>query len=255
MASRIITIRAKPEAIDIDTTKTAVIVVDMQNDFATEGGLFDHAGVDITGAKKAIPHIQSTLATARGADIPIIYLKMGFQPDLSDLGAEDSVNRVRHLHFGVGQTAQAPDGTTGRFLIRDTWNTDIVPELEPQPKDLVMYKTRFSGFYQTELNATLKKMGAKYLIFVGVTTCICVDSTVRDAMFRDYLCVLLSDCMSEPIGDELPRSNHDAALLSLQTLFGWVSDSRKFVNAFGSNQPLQPSASQLTESSRMNYEG
>ena len=230
----------KPAPIQIDTAKTVVIVVDMQNDFATEGGLFDHAGVDIAGAKNAIPHIQSTLATARGADIPIIYLKMGFQPDLSDLGAEDSVNRVRHLHFGAGQTAQAPDGRTGRFLIRDTWNTDIVPELEPEPKDLVIYKTRFSGFYETELDATLKKMGAKYLIFTGVTTCICVDSTVRDAMFRDYLCVLLSDCMSEPIGHELSRSNHDAALLTLQTLFGWVSDSREFVNAFGSNQSVQP---------------
>jgi ureidoacrylate peracid hydrolase len=172
---------------------------------------------------------------------------MGFQADLSDLGAEDSVNRVRHLHFGVGQTAQAPDGRTGRFLIRDTWNTDIVPELEPQPNDVVIYKKRFSGFYQTELDATLKKMGAKYLIFTGVTTCICVDSTVRDAMFRDYLCVLLSDCMSEPIGNELSRSNHDAALLALETLFGWVSDSGEFVNAFGSNQPLNPTASRRTE--------
>jgi ureidoacrylate peracid hydrolase len=243
MASLTITIRAKPAAIDIDTAKTAVIVVDMQNDFASKGGLFDHAGIDIAAAKGAIPHIQSTLATARGVGIPVIYLKMGFQPDLSDLGAEDSVNRVRHLQFGVSQTAHAPNGKTGRFLIRDTWNTDIVPELEPQPNDVVIYKTRFSGFYQTELDATLKKMGAKYLIFTGVTTCICVESTVRDAMFRDYLCVLLSDCMSEPIGNELPRSNHAATLLALETAFGWVSDSGEFVNAFGSNQPLQPTAS------------
>ena len=243
MAPRTITIRAKPAPIEIDTAKTAVIVVDMQNDFASKGGLFDHAGVVIAGAQNAIPHIQSALATARGAGIRIIYLKMGFQPDLSDLGAEDSVNRVRHLHFGVGQTAKTPDGSPGRFLIRDTWNTDIVPELAPQPNDVVIYKTRFSGFYQTELDATLKKLGAKYLIFTGVTTCICVDSTVRDAMFRDYLCVLLSDCMSEPIGNELSRSNHDAALLALETLFGWVSDSAEFVNAFAANQPLQPTAS------------
>jgi len=248
MATRTITIRAKPEPIDIDTSKAAVIVVDMQNDFASEGGMFDHAGIDIAGAKSAVPHIQRTLATACGANIPIIYLKMGFQPDLSDLGTEDSVNRIRHLHFGVGQTAQAPDGSTGRFLIRDTWNTDIVPGLEPQPKDVVIYKTRFSGFYQTELDATLKKIGAKYLIFTGVTTCICVDSTVRDAMFRDYLCVLLSDCMSEPIGNGLPRNNHDAALLALETLFGWVSDSAEFITAFGSNQPLEPPAGHCTNS-------
>ena len=105
MVPRTVTIRAKPAPIEIDAAKTAVIVVDMQNDFATKGGLFDNAGLEIAGAKDAIPRIQSALATARGAGIPIIYLKMGFQPDLSDLGAEDSVNRVRHLRFGVGQTA------------------------------------------------------------------------------------------------------------------------------------------------------
>jgi len=222
---------AKPAPIDIDPAKAAVIVVDMENDFASEHGLFDHAGVDISGAKAAIPSIQAALAAARRADIRIIYLKMGFQPDLSDLGAEDSVNRVRHLRFGVGQSMQAPDGRTGRFLIRDTWNTDIVPGLEPQAGDVVIYKTRFSGFYETELDATLKEMGIKYLVFTGVTTCICVDSTVRDAMFRDYLCVLLSDCMAEPIGDKLSRSNHEASLLAVEALLGWVSDSRTFVNA------------------------
>ena len=231
MRNRFITIPAKPAPIDIDPAKAGVIVVDMENDFASEHGLFDHAGVDISGAKAAIPSIQAALAAARGADIRIIYLKMGFQPDLSDLGAEDSVNRVRHLRFGVGQSMQAPDARTGRFLIRDTWNTDIVPGLEPQAGDVVIYKTRFSGFYETELDATLKEMGVKYLVFTGVTTCICVDSTVRDAMFRDYLCVLLSDCMAEPIGDKLSRSNHEASLLAVEALLGWVSDSRTFVNA------------------------
>jgi len=243
MRRDVITIRAKPAAINIDPGKSVVIVVDMQNDFAAKGGLFDHAGVEISGARKAIPRIRTVLAASRRASIPILYLKMGFQPDLSDLGAEDSVNRVRHLHFGVGQAAQTPDGRTGRFLIRDTWNTDIVPELEPQSEDVVIYKTRFSGFYKTELDARLKQMGAKYLIFTGVTTCICVDSTVRDAMFRDYLCLLLSDCMAEPIGDNLARSNHEASLLAVEALFGWVSDSSEFVSALRSNQALQPTAS------------
>ena len=242
MRRDVITIRAKPTAINIDPGKSVVIVVDMQNDFAAKRGLFDHAGVDISGAREAIPRIQTVLAASRRAGIPVVYLKMGFQPDLSDLGAEDSVNRIRHLQFGVGQAAQTPDDRTGRFLIRDTWNTDIVPELEPQPKDVVIYKTRFSGFYETELDARLKQMGAKYLIFTGVTTCICVDSTLRDAMFRDYLCVLLGDCMSEPIGNELTRSNHEASLLAVEAVFGWVSDSSEFVSALRSNQSLQPTA-------------
>ena len=167
---------------------------------------------------------------------------MGFQPDLSDLGAEDSVNRVRHLHFGVGQSMKGPDGRTGRFLVRDTWNTEIVPEVQPQPEDAVIYKTRFSGFYNTELDATLRRKHIKYLLFAGVTTSICVESTVRDAMFRDYLCLLLSDCMAEPIGGNLARSNHEASLLAIEAVFGWVSDSSEFVSALRSNQSLQPTA-------------
>jgi ureidoacrylate peracid hydrolase len=141
------------------------------------------------------------------------------------------VNRVRHLRFGVGQTVRAPDGRESRILIRDTWNTDIVPELTPQADDIILYKTRFSGFYETDLDTTLKKLGIKYLIITGCTTSICVESTVRDAMFRDYLCVLLADCMSEPIGYGLPRSNHDASLLAIQTLFGWVSGADEFITA------------------------
>ena len=117
-------------------------------------------------------------------------------------------------------------------MIRDTWDTDIVSELKPQSNDIVLYKTRFSGFYQTDLDATLKKLGIKYLIVTGVTTSICVESTVRDAMFRDYLCVLLKDCMSEPIGHDLPRTNHEASLLNAEVLLGWVSDSEQFVKAF-----------------------
>jgi ureidoacrylate peracid hydrolase len=230
--SGLVTLDAKPEPIAVDPARTAVIVVDMENDFAAKGGMFDRAGVDISGAQKAVAPTAKVLAAARQAGLKIIYLKMGYRPDLSDLGAPDSVNRTRHLKFGVGQKILAPDGRESRILIRDTWDTDIVPELKPQASDIVLYKTRFSGFYQTDLDATLKKLGIKYLIVTGVTTSICVESTVRDAMFRDYLCVLLRDCMSEPIGHDLPRTNHEASLLNAEVLLGWVSDSDQFVKAF-----------------------
>jgi len=227
-----VTLDAKPEPIAVDPARTAVIVVDMENDFAAKGGMFDRAGADISGAQKAVAPTAKVLAAARQAGMKIIYLKMGYRPDLSDLGAPDSVNRTRHLKFGVGQKIRAPDGRESRILIRDTWDTDIVPELKPQAGDIVIYKTRFSGFYQTGLDAMLKKLGIKYLIVTGVTTSICVESTVRDAMFRDYLCVLLRDCMSEPIGHDLPRTNHEASLLNAEVLLGWVSDSDQFVKAF-----------------------
>ena len=227
--SRIVAVEAKPGRLAMDIAKTAVIVVDMQNDFGSKGGMFDHAGLDISMIQRAVGPTAKVLSSARQAGLKVIFLKMGFHPDLSDLGAADSPNRMRHLRLGVGEIVRAPDGTESRILIRDTWNTDIVPELKPQAGESVLYKHRFSGFYQTELDAVLKNLGIKYLIFTGCTTSVCVESTVRDAMFRDYLSLLLADCMGEPIGNGLPRSNHEASLLLIQTLFGWVSDSNEFI--------------------------
>ena len=222
---------AKPEPVTFDTSRTAMIVVDMQNDFGSKGGMFDRAGIDISGIQRAVPPTASAIVSARKLGIPVIYLKMGYRPDLSDLGAKDSVNRARHMRLGVGNAVKAPDGRDSRILIRDTWNTDIVDALKPEPQETVIYKTRFSGFYNTELDTILKKKGVRHLLFTGCTTSICVDSTVRDAMFRDYLPVLLSDCMSEPIGDGLPRSNHAASLLAVEVLLGWVSDSERLARA------------------------
>ena len=114
---------------------------------------------------------------------------MGFMPDLSDLGAEDVPNGHLFLHLGV------KDGV----LARDEWGTDILDELAPIDDDTVLYKTRFSGFYRTELDELLKGSGIKHLIVTGCTTSICVESTVRDAFFRDYHCVVLEDCTAEPM--------------------------------------------------------
>lgn len=231
---RTIRLEAKPDSMAFETSRTAVIVVDMQNDFGSKGGMFDRAGIDISGIRQAVAPTARVLAAARDAGIRIIYLKMGYLPDLSDLGSPESVNRSRHMRLGVGQPMRAPNGAESRILIRNTWNTDIVSELTPQPGDEVIYKSRFSGFYKTDLDAKLKRAGITHLIVTGCTTSICVDSTVRDAMFRDYLCILLADCMSEPIGQGLPRSNHEASLLSAEVLLGWVSSSEAFANALAS---------------------
>jgi len=136
--SRIVRIDAEPEPTAIDIAKTAVIVVDMQNDFGAKGGMFDLAGIDISGIQKAIGPTARVLVSARRAGIKIVYLKMAFRSDLSDLGAPDSPNRLRHLPFGVGKSVHAPDGRESWILIRDTWDTDIVDELKPQADDLVI---------------------------------------------------------------------------------------------------------------------
>jgi nicotinamidase-related amidase len=238
--NNVICIDANPEPINIEPSKTVVLVVDMQNDFGSKGGMFDRAGLDISMIQATVRPTSKVLRAARNIGIPIVYLKMGFRPDLSDLGTVDSPNRTRHLHFGVGQTISAPDGTEGRMLIRDTWNTDIVRELKPESGDIILYKNRFSGFFGTELDDVLKHRGIKYLIVTGCTTSVCVESTVRDAMFRDYSCALLADCMGEPIGSDLPRTNHEASLLTVQTLFGWVSTSTNVLNSLGAANVSTP---------------
>lgn len=104
-------------------------------------------------------------------------------------------------------------------------------ELSPESGDVVVYKHRFSGFFETDLDAILKDWGIRNLVFTGCTTSVCVESTIKDAMFRDYHCLLLEDCTAEAIGDGLPRSNHDATLLVIQLLVGWVSDSTALLAA------------------------
>jgi ureidoacrylate peracid hydrolase len=240
----LVTIEATPEPITIDTAQTAIVVVDMQNDFGSKGGMFDRAGIDIAPIQRVVAPISRVLESARHAGVKVIYLKMGFRPDLSDIGPPDSPNRLKPARMRYGQRMQAPDGTEGRILIRGTWNTEIVDELKPQPEDIVLYKTRFSGFYQTGLDNILKTLNAKYLVVTGCTTSVCVESTVRDAMFRDYSCLLLDDCMAEPIGNvgNDSGSNHEASLLVIRALFGWVSRSDKFIDALDAHRGVVDTA-------------
>lgn len=230
-ADQLVQINARPHPMRLNPTRAAVIVVDMENDFGAVGGMFHRAGLDISGIQAAIVPTARVLEAARRVHIPVVYLKMAFRADLSDMGPEGAPNRDRHLFFGVGQSTDAPDGTKSRVLIRDTWNTEIVSELTPAPDDTVVYKHRFSGFFETRLDTLLRDLGVTDLIFTGCTTSVCVESTLRDAMFRDYRCLLLEDCTAEPVGDGLTRSNHDASLLVIEALFGWVSNSADVIAA------------------------
>jgi ureidoacrylate peracid hydrolase len=231
LAGPIITIDAKPVPVAIDIEKTGVLVIDMQNDFGAPTGMFAQAGIDISLIRAAIGPTARLLEHTRRLSMPTVYLKMGFCSDLSDAGLPDSPNRLKHAIFGIGRETKAPDGRKSRVLVRDTWNTDIVDELRPAAGDLTIYKTRYSGFYRTELDSVLQDRGIKHLLVTGCTTSICVESTIRDAMFRDYHCVLLADCTAEPIGSDLARTNHDASLLVIQTLFGSVSESACVIEA------------------------
>jgi ureidoacrylate peracid hydrolase len=228
-AKRVVTMQAQPRSFEMDLQKTAVIVVDMQNDFGSKGGLLDRLGMSIAEIRAVVPPTARTLMAARSAGIPIVYLKMAFRPDLSDLGASDAPNRIGHVQAGVGKTVTAPNGAPSRILIRDTWNTEILDELQPKPGDVILYKNRFSGFHQTGLDDLLKNKGIRHLIFAGCTTSVCVESTVRDAVFLDYAPVVLADCTAEPAGFEM---NYKATLTLIEKrLFGSVSNSDEFIRA------------------------
>jgi ureidoacrylate peracid hydrolase len=183
---------------------------------------------DITAV---VDPIAQVLDAARRTGMTVVYLTMQFEPDLSDAGARDAPNFLKHKPLGIGQVVAAPDGRESRTLVRGTWGTEILPELAPREGDLVVAKHRYSGFFETELDAILRGRGIESLVFTGCTTSVCVDSTLRDAFYRDYRCLLLRDCTGEPIGSDLSRSNHEASLLVIETLFGWVADSHSFLRA------------------------
>ena len=230
-----IVMTARPDSVSFDASRTAVVVVDMQNDFSHSQGMFGRAGIDLSGIQATVAPTQLVLGAARAAGIRIVYLKMAFRPDLSDAGAPASPNWLKHIPMRAGEHVTAPDGSASRILIRDTWNTDIIDELTPLEADAVVYKSRFSGFFETELDTILEGWGIQHLMFTGCTTSVCVESTVKDAMFRDYHCVVLEDCTAEAIGADLPRSNHDATLLVIQLLVGWIADSASFIAAVGAS--------------------
>jgi ureidoacrylate peracid hydrolase len=218
-------ISARPEAITFNPARTAVMVIDMQHDFGSPGGMFDRAGIDIAPIRGLIRPIARVLDAARRAGLLVVYTRQEHNPDLSDAGGQRAPHRIKHQRMNVGKAVTAPDGAGSSILIRDTWNTAIVPELAPQAGDVVISKHRYSAFFETPLDAILRGRKIETLIFTGATTSICVESTVRDATFRDYRPIVLRDCTWEPIGADLPRSNYEASLLTIETLFGWTADS------------------------------
>jgi len=139
------TLAARPEAVQLDFARTAVLVIDMQNDFGAKGGMFDRAGIDISSIRSAVEPTRCVIAAARQAGIPIVYLKMAFKADLTDAGPAESPNYARHMRLGIGSSVVAPDGSPSRILIRDTWSTDILEELAPEADDLAAHLEHLAG--------------------------------------------------------------------------------------------------------------
>lgn len=218
---------ARPYPLTVDPGETAIIVVDMQYGFASPGGAWDREGADVSGLRAIVEPISRVLAAARRADMRVVYTVMDFEgPGIP----EELWNDARRARWiaDVGsdtRAAHAPGLPAGAT------DTDILAELAPQPDDAVVVKPRHSGFFNTNLHAVLQDLGVTTLVFTGGTTSACLGLTLTDAYFRDYRCLLLSDCTAELIGSHFSRTNHDATLWLVEVAFGWVSDSAALVQA------------------------
>jgi ureidoacrylate peracid hydrolase len=213
------TLPTRPEPLDVALEKSAVVVVDMQNAFAAKGGLFGLAGVDISGAGNVVRSIGTILTAARAAGVQVVYLQTGYKPDLSNGGGDSSPNPRKETALCL---MRARPELKGKLLVEGTWDFEIVPELKPQPRDLVVLKTRYSGFAGTTLDSVLRAREIRYLFFVGIATNVCVESTLRDAYFHEYWPILVTDAAMQAG----PPAAHEATIFNVESFFGWTLDSQ-----------------------------
>ncbi len=208
---------------DLGPESTAVLVIDMQVDFLNPGGWADMAGADMAVMRAPIPGVTNVLAAARAKGYPIIYTREGHRADGSDL-TEVKLFRSRRLGAGIGDNSRI-----GRNLIRGDPGWEIIDELAPQPGDPIIDKAGSGAFYSTELEHILIRLGIRNLVIFGVTTEVCVNTTLREASDRGFDMLLLEDCCAATVPDL-----HRAAIeivRSPDSVFGTVSTSDKFIEA------------------------
>ena len=219
------TIQAEPVPVAIDLARTALVIIDMQRDFLEPGGFGEALGNDVSLLKTAVAPIRSVLDAARAAGILVIHTREGHRPDLSDAPPAKVERGSPSLRIG------AP-GPMGRILVRGEDGHDIIPELYPIDGEPVIDKPGKGAFYQTDLELTLRNRGIAYLLVCGVTTEVCVNTTVREGNDRGYRCVVLSDCCASYFPDF-----HEYGLKMIKAqggIFGWVTSSQALLSAFSS---------------------
>ena len=216
------TIKAEPEPLPIDLSLTALLIIDMQRDFLEPGGFGESLGNDVSLLGRAVKPISKVLDAARAIGMLVIHTREGHRPDLSD-APRAKVERG-HPSKRIG----AP-GPMGRILVRGEAGHDIIPALYPLPDEPVVDKPGKGAFYGTDLDALLRNFGIQYLLVCGVTTEVCVNTSVREANDRGYRCVVLEDCCASyfpefhRVGIEMIKAQG--------AIFGWVSDSKSAIAA------------------------
>ncbi|MGC4090654.1 MAG: cysteine hydrolase [Polyangiaceae bacterium] len=218
------TIVAEPEPIAVNFDRTAIVMIDMQRDFLQPGGFGESLGNDVSLLSRAIKPCRALLDGARKKGIFIIHTREGHRPDLSDAPRAKVERGAPSARIGV-------KGPMGRILIRGEEGHDLVPELYPIAGEPVIDKPGKGAFYATDLQTILHNRGIETLIVCGVTTEVCVHTTVREANDRGYRCIVPGDCC----GSYFPEF-HEMGLKMIKAqggIFGWVTDSTKILSALG----------------------
>jgi ureidoacrylate peracid hydrolase len=221
-----VTLPARPEGLRLDPKQTAVVVIDMQNAYASEGGYVDLAGFDISGAAGVIGKIGTVLQTARDAGVQVIYLQNGWDKDYVEAGGPGSPNW--HKSNALKTMRKRPE-LSGQLLARGGWDYELVDALKPQPGDITLHKTRYSAFFNSQLDSTLRARGIRNIVFVGIATNVCVESTLRDGFHLEYFGVMLEDA-THHLG---PEAMQQATVYNVEKFFGWVSTVADFCGSFG----------------------
>lgn len=215
-------IEAKPYPFEFEPETTALIIIDMQRDFLEPGGFGEMLGNDVSLLRSAIKPTKRLLDAARAAGLLVIHTREGHRPDLAD-APPTKLARGR-LEVGIGDV-----GPMGRVLVRGEYGHDIIPELYPADNEPVIDKSGKGAFYDTDLDLILRNRGVMSLIVCGVTTEVCVHTTVREANDRGYECLVPEDC----VGSYFPEFQRvGLEMIKAQGgIFGWVSSSEKVIAA------------------------
>jgi ureidoacrylate peracid hydrolase len=217
---RTVELQAEPASLQLDLDRTALIVVDMQNGFASPGGMLDLAGIDVGQAREVIANARMVCEAVRRAELPVFYLTIGYPPDLSTAGGPDSPNPQKELALCLMR--ERPE-LRGKLLTFGTWDFQIVDELAPLQGDTVIVKSRYSGFHGTDLDSVLRSRGIRNLLMLGIASNVCVESTIRDAYFLEYWPVMVADATMPAGSAEIQR----ATVYNVKTFFGWTTSSKE----------------------------
>jgi ureidoacrylate peracid hydrolase len=213
---------ARPKPVRLDLARSALIIVDMQNDFCHPRGWLAGIGVDIAPARAPIAPLQALLPSLRGAGVPIVWLNWGSRPDRLNLSPA-----LRHVYdpSGAGGGIGDPGPSGARVLQSGSWSAVLVEELRPEPADILVEKHRMSGFWDTPLDSILRNLSVSTLLFAGVNLDQCVLHTLADANFLGYDTLLVEDCAATTN----PDFCREATILNITQIFGFVLSSAELL--------------------------